>query len=171
MLSAFYAEQIEGLLTYFTRQVGWDAASDLASQVFAAFVAWWPENSSHPEPVAALYCIAKRRLADYLRRHGRVLPLDMNALEQALGDGVLDDGYTVAGLRTDLKQALAELPERSRAALALRYVVQLSVPECAEVLKLGTDNTKKILKNALAALRTSPYMTSYGPGTGTGEVQ
>ncbi|MGW2725513.1 RNA polymerase sigma factor [Streptomyces sp. NPDC001492] len=156
MFTAFYETHIEGLLTYLARKAGLDATGDLASQVVEQFLLWWPENPAHPAPVAALYRIAQCRLADHLRRRGRTLTLDARDLEQVPSSDAPRELFSVVDLRVDLERALAELTEDERQALLLRYVADLPVKECAEVLLLGIDNLKKILKKALRTLRQSP---------------
>lgn len=171
VLGAFYSAHVEGLLTYLTRKGGPDAAEDLANQVFEQFLLWWPDHPLHPSPVAALYRIAQCRLADHLRRLGRTLTLETRDLERALGDDGMCDEFAAVDLRMDLVWALAELTERERQALLLRHVAQLPVIECAEVLDLGIDNLKKILKKALATLRQSPRMDAYDTTERTWEEQ
>lgn len=170
-LGTFYAEHIEALQTYLARKAGRDAAGELGSQVFEQFLVWWPNNPSHPAPVAALYRIAQRRLVDHLRRHGRTMALDVPDLEQILARSKAEDCVAVVDLRVDLARALAELTGRQQEALQLRYVAELPVHTCAEVLGLGIDNMKKILKNALRTLRQSPRMAAYDNTTRAQEVQ
>ncbi|MFE7244404.1 sigma-70 family RNA polymerase sigma factor [Streptomyces sp. NPDC057580] len=62
---------------------------------------------------------------------------------------------------THLGAALARLDEREQQALMLRYGADLPVKECAEVLGVGIDNMKKILKAALRKLRQSLRMDGY----------
>jgi RNA polymerase sigma-70 factor (ECF subfamily) len=170
-LGAFYTEHIEALQTYLARKAGRDAAGELASQVFEQFLVWWPNNPSHAAPVAALYRIAQRRLVDHLRRHGRTMALDVPDLEQILARSKAEDSVAAVDLRVDLARALAELTGRQQEALQLRYVAELPVHTCAEVLGLGIDNMKKILKNALRTLRQSPRMAAYDNATWAREVQ
>ncbi|MDH6222788.1 RNA polymerase sigma factor (sigma-70 family) [Streptomyces pseudovenezuelae] len=170
-LGAFYAEHIGGLQTYLTRKTGPDTARELASQVFEQFLVWWPDNPSHPAPVAALYRIAQCRLVDHLRRQGRAMALDVPDLEQILALSGVEDDVAAVDLHVDLERALAELTRRQQEALQLRYVAELPVGTCAEVLGLGIDNMKKILKNVLRTLRDSPRMAAYDNTTRAREVQ
>lgn len=170
MLRAFYTEHIEDVQTYLTRQVGPDAG-ELASKAFVQFFVWWPCNPTHPNPEAALYRIVQCRLRDHLRRTRREMVLDAPELERVLARSERENGFAAVDLHVDLKQALAELTSRQQEALHLRYVADLPVATCAEVLGLKIDNMKKILKNALSALRQSPLMAAYDNTTRTREVQ
>ncbi|MGW6919485.1 SigE family RNA polymerase sigma factor [Kitasatospora sp. NPDC054939] len=53
----------------------------------------------------------------------------------------------------DLRQALAELPPRQRAAVVLRYYCDLSVEQTAEAMDCSTGNVKSQSSRGLAALR------------------
>jgi RNA polymerase sigma-70 factor (ECF subfamily) len=161
MLAGFYETQVEKLFRFLARKVSQDDGREIADQVFEEFFAWWPENPAHPKPVATLYRIARCRLNDYLRRHGRVETLEADDLTHAVADGAHHDELAEVVRRVDLAAALQELTERERQALGLRYVADLPVKDCAEVLEVGIDNMKKILKTALCKLRQSSRMESY----------
>ena len=51
-----------------------------------------------------------------------------------------------------LLEALAELPERDRAVLSLRYGGELSAPEVAQALGLSAANVRKICERRRAEL-------------------
>ena len=55
----------------------------------------------------------------------------------------------------DDEEALATLSERQRAAVALYYVLDLSVEDCAAALKCKEGTVKSLLFNARARLRES----------------
>ena len=57
--------------------------------------------------------------------------------------------------RADLRGRLAELPERLRQALVLRYFEGLSEPEMADALGVARGTVKSRLHHAVAALRRS----------------
>lgn len=57
--------------------------------------------------------------------------------------------------RVDLRGRLAELPERLRQALLLRYYDGMSEPEIAETLGIARGTVKSRLHAAVAALRRS----------------
>ena len=55
-------------------------------------------------------------------------------------------------LRRALLAALAELPERERRAVSLRYGAELPAAEVAELLGLSEANVRKICERARARL-------------------
>ncbi|MYT03120.1 sigma-70 family RNA polymerase sigma factor [Streptomyces sp. SID5470] len=161
MLATFYETHADQLFRFLARKAGPDDGGELLSQVCEEFFAWWPEHPEHPKPVATLYRIGRCRLNDYLRRHGRVETLEAEDLAEAAADGSHHDDLADVVRRVDLAAALQDLTERERQALGLRYVADLPVKDCAEVMEVGIDNMKKILKTALSKLRRSPRMESY----------
>lgn len=160
MLAGFYETNVEKLFRFLARRAGRDDGAEILSQVFEEFFAWWPEHPAHPNPLAMLYRITRCRLNDHLRRVGRVETLDADDLAAA-ADGAHHDELADVVRRADLRVALRALTERERQALGLRYVADLPVKECAEVMEVGIDNMKKILKTALNKLRDSPRMEGY----------
>ena len=161
MLATFYETHADQLFRFLARKAGPDDGGELLSQVCEEFFAWWPEHPEHPKPGATLYRIGRCRLNDYLRRHGRVETLEAEDLAEAAADGSHHDDLADVVRRVDLSAALQDLSERERQALGLRYVADLPVKDCAEVMEVGIDNMKKILKTALSKLRRSPRMESY----------
>jgi RNA polymerase sigma factor (sigma-70 family) len=162
MLAAFYEAHAEKLFKFVARKVGPDDGGELFSQVLEEFFVWWPANPEHPKPVATLYQIARCRLSDYFRHNDRkVLTVEAEDLVEAAASGSYRDELADIVPRADLGTALAGLTERERQALAVRYLADQPVKECAEVLETGIDNTKKILKTALKKLRKSPCMDGY----------
>ncbi|MFJ9565952.1 RNA polymerase sigma factor [Streptomyces fuscichromogenes] len=159
-MAAFYETNVDQVFRYLARVTGRDDGKQLLSQVFLEFFAWWPDHPEHAKPVATLYRIARCRLIDYLRRRGRATDL-LLADDLASADSSHRDDLGDIVRRIDLSAALRELTERERQALGLRYVADLPVKECAEVLEVGIDNMKKILKTALKKLRQSPRMEGY----------
>ncbi|MFE4758255.1 RNA polymerase sigma factor [Streptomyces mirabilis] len=161
MLATFYETHEDGVFRFLARKAGPDDGGEIVSQAFEEFFAWWPEHPAHPKPVATLYRIARCRLNDHLRRLGRVEALEADDLAEAAAGVAHHDELADIVRRIDLGIALRELTERERQALGLRYVADLPVKDCAEVLEVGIDNMKKILKTALDKLRQSPRMEGY----------
>ena len=61
----------------------------------------------------------------------------------------------------DLLRAINRLPYEQRLALALRYYLDLSFDELAQVLKISTAAAKSRTYRALEQLRLSPEVNSY----------
>ncbi|MFF3359385.1 RNA polymerase sigma factor [Streptomyces sp. NPDC002917] len=161
MLTAFYEAHVDGVLTFLARKVGRNDGGEILSQVFEEFFSWWPKNPEHAKPVATLYQIARCRLNDHFRRSGRVLIIEADDLALAAVSGAHHGELAAVVQRVDLGAALTELTEREQQALTLRYVAELAVKDCAEVLEVGIDNMKKTLKMALQKLRHSPRLDGY----------
>ncbi|MFF7946629.1 sigma-70 family RNA polymerase sigma factor [Streptomyces griseorubiginosus] len=102
-----------------------------------------------------------RRAGRRTPRRGRVLTVEADDLAKAASSAAHRDDLADVVRRVDLGTALAELTERQRQALTLRYVADLPVKDCAEVMETGIDNMKKILRTALQKLRESPRMDGY----------
>lgn len=98
------------------------------------------------EPISWLIGIARRCIAEALdQRH---LPLE-DAPEQATPDDLADD----SARRLTMRAAIAELPERDRDLLALRYGADLSARQIANLYELRTNAVEVALHRALARLR------------------
>ncbi|MET8816433.1 sigma-70 family RNA polymerase sigma factor [Streptomyces sp. NPDC004549] len=161
-MEKFYNLHEEKLLRYLTRHLGTDDGSEVFSQVFEEFFAWWPAHPEHANPVAVLYRTARCRVTDHLRR-ARPQPTEDEALAEALARALSGGHGELAHVveRMDIRSALADLSGREQQALVLRYELDLPVKECAEILGVRMDNMKKILKVALHKLRRSPRMDGY----------
>jgi RNA polymerase sigma-70 factor (ECF subfamily) len=105
-----------------------------------------PERGS---PAAWLVGIARRVIDDARGRRG--LEALQAFVEAADAPGA--DLAELAGLRLDLAHALAQLSERDRELLALRYGGDLKAREIADLLSLTTSAVEVALHRALARLR------------------
>lgn len=96
-----------------------------------------------------LLAIARNALTDHQRRGSKIIwePLDERLLPRTAGP----EDALVAG--ADLRDALADLPERDREVLALRYGGEMTGAEIAELLDLGVANVHQILSRSLRKLR------------------
>jgi RNA polymerase sigma-70 factor (ECF subfamily) len=80
-----------------------------------------------------------RRLRRFVRLDGRLADTASN--ERALGE------------RAEIGEALRKLPARTRAAVVLHYLADLSVRETATALDVSENTVKTQLKHGLARLR------------------
>jgi RNA polymerase sigma-70 factor (ECF subfamily) len=90
--------------------------------------------------------VARDRFRRVRARGGLHAPLPAN---EAAGGA--PEGRSIA--RVDLRGRLAELPERLRQALLLRYYEGMSEPEIADALGIARGTVKSRLHAAVAALR------------------
>lgn len=126
------------------------AAEDLTQATFERALRSWPRYDPRRAPVATwLLTIAANLLVDHHRRerHRRHEPLDELALPSVEGP----EGRYAGS--PELLAALAQLGEREREVLALRYGGDLSGPEVARVLGLTVTNVQQISSRALRRLR------------------
>ncbi len=70
-----------------------------------------------------------------------------------------DEGARV-DVRRDVAAALSTLPKGQRAVVVLRYFEDLSEAQTAQLLGCSVGTVKSQAHRALAALRSSPYLTS-----------
>lgn len=127
-----------------------DVAEDLTQTTFErALRAWSRFDPNRGSERTWLVAIARNTLIDHLRRAARapVGPLDEQSLSEA---SLADEDRSESPELTD---ALAQLPERERELLALRYGGDLSSPEIAKLVGLSLANVQQINSRALRKLR------------------
>lgn len=140
---------IPEVYAYLARRCGQRTlAEDLTSDVVLAAVDHL--NAGHVDAVEVGYLIgiARHKLVDQWRRDER----EQRKLQAVAGErpveptsGVLEPGRTAA--------VLAELNAMQRAALTLRYVDDLSVPDVARLLGRSVHATETLLVRAKRAFR------------------
>ena len=151
-LLALYDEALPAVYGYFIRRCGdRGVAEDLTSETFLTAMDAARRDSPPPMTVAWLIGVARHELADhYRRRHDRFttpvaeLPEPVDPIDQ--WDAELD--------RIVAESVLARLPEHHREVLALRYLDDRSVPECAELIGRTVHATEALLVRARRAFRS-----------------
>jgi RNA polymerase sigma-70 factor (ECF subfamily) len=161
-LLELYDEALPDVYGYFVRRCpDRHTAEDLTSETFLAAmdaVRRWSERSdggntgaSSPLTLPWLIGVARHKLADhYRRRHDRFsvpvaeLPEPVEPADQ--WDAELD--------RIVAESVLARLGEQHRTVLALRYLDDCSVPECAELIGRTVHATEALLVRARRAFRS-----------------
>ena len=153
-LLALYDEALPQVYGYLISRCGQrQTAEDLTAETFLAAV----ETLERPEPpelsTAWLVGVARHKLVDHWRRRERE-----------------DRGLTVLGGRAEpggddpwevrldallTREVLAELGATHRAALILRHMDGLAVPDVAAVLGRGVAATEALLSRARTAFRTA----------------
>ncbi|MQA87811.1 MAG: sigma-70 family RNA polymerase sigma factor, partial [Streptosporangiales bacterium] len=127
-------------------------AEDLTAETFLAAVAAVRGRTAPPLSTAWVVGIARHKLVDHWRRAER----EERSLRLVHNGGVEHDEPWEArldGLR--IRQVLDELGPHHRAALTLRYLDGLSVPEVAEHLGRTVHATEALLVRARAAFRSA----------------
>ena len=150
-MAAIYHRSLPHVYGYLLSRCGnASLAEDLAAETFMAAVA----AAGQPDPpeltVAWLVGVARHKLADHWRRSVRE---ERTQAVAATPDDALEDPWD-EWLDTEAAYAaLRCLPAPQRAALTLRYLDGLGVPEVAEHLGRSVHATETLLVRSRAALR------------------
>lgn len=150
---AFYAEALPRVFAYFLYRTGADqqVAEDLTQETFMAAVKDMRAGRAVDSPVAWVLGIARHKLMDHYRareRHERRLAAMRSSLED--GGPLTWDGDAS---RERAIAALDAVAGPQRAALVLRYLDGLSVPETANALGRSVHATESLLARGRASFR------------------
>src|SRR5512132_1563637 len=126
----------------------WHQAEELAQEAMARTWAAWPRVRGYDRPAAFARKVLVNRHRSLLRRavvEARDLvarpPEDRHQPDFGGGDDLV------------LWQALQRLPSRQRAAIVLRYYLDLPEAEVARLLKVPPGTVKSLVHRGLARLR------------------
>jgi len=139
---------VYGFLAYRLRDR--EAAEDLTQATFErALRAWSRFDPSRASESTWLIAIARNLLIDHHRRdHSNLLEeIDERVAPAVSGP---EQRFTTS---PELIEALAELSDRDREVVALRFGGDLTGPEIAAVLNLTLANVQQILSRSLRKLR------------------
>ena len=147
-LLALYDRALPQVYGYLMARCGDRAvAEDLTSETFLAVAAG---RKDMPLTVGWLIGIARHKLVDHWRWQARQERL-IQAVEGSFSDS--DDPWDVELDRLHAHVVLTRLAPQHRAALTLRYLDGLSVPESAAVLGRGVAATEALLVRARREFR------------------
>jgi len=152
VLLALYDRALPQVYGYLAARVRDTAvAEDLTAETFLAAVKAVRANTVNELTIAWLVTVARNKLVDHwhrLAREERTLQIanDPDA-------DVVDDGLDARFDRLHTRAVLAELGAHHRAALTLRYLDGLSVPEVADHLDRTVHATEALLVRARHAFR------------------
>ena len=147
----FYDDALPYVYGYFARRCGHAAlAQDLTADTFLAAVAATRRERTPPMSVPWVLGVARHKLVDHWRREGRE---ERNL--RVLADSVptTADPWDAELDAVRARQTLDLLASQHRAALTLRYLDDLPVPEVASLLGRTVDATEALLVRARAAFR------------------
>ncbi|MGW3075684.1 SigE family RNA polymerase sigma factor [Kitasatospora sp. NPDC001132] len=136
-------------------------AEDVVQATFAKVFRNWSRISRLDEPDAYVHrALVNNNLSRHRRRRVRQLlvPVLPDRASTA-GSG----GHREVEERSVLLQALAELPQRQRAVVVLRYWEDMSERQVADVLGCSPGNVKSQASRGLAKLRAHPALAPYAP--------
>jgi RNA polymerase sigma factor (sigma-70 family) len=133
------------------RVVGTTAeAEELAAEAFTRAYDRWPSLHRHPAPRAWILRVTINLALDSLRKRrpeDEVIDLREGNLD------LTDPDKDVAIMRLALGAALRALPDKQRAAIALRYLAGCDEEETAAALGISPGTVKTHLKRGLERLR------------------
>lgn len=156
-LRRVYRAHVDAVFAFFAYSVSQPAAEDLTSSTFERVIrAWGRYDPSRASERTWIFSIARNLLTDHFRReHHRAAIstderpelLDLAGVGELLLERVLSDEAVRAWL--------APLSEREREVVVLRYALEFSGTEVAEVTGLTSANVHQIASRALRRLRES----------------
>ena len=127
----------------------WHAAEDLVQTAFGQLYRAWRRVKRLEYPDAyAKQVLYRCHLSARRKKRFATVPIDSVPEPATSGDG-LGDGSTGV-----LLEALAGLPDRSRAVVVLRFWEDYSVAQTADALGISEGTVKSQSSRALAMLRT-----------------
>lgn len=138
--------RLVGLLSLVTGDA--DAAEDLAQETLARLCRDWHKVRAYEIPSAWTYRVAINLAMSHGRRRAvrrRAMP-SLRATSRDETEAAVDDGVVV-------RAAVAALPPRQRAVLALRYFADLSVNETAAIMGCPQGTVKRLTAEAIRDLR------------------
>jgi RNA polymerase sigma-70 factor (ECF subfamily) len=151
---SLYERALPEVYGYLLKRVGGDrpVAEDLTSETFLAAVSALRQGDIVHIGVPWLIGTARHKLADHWRRTART-----DRLRSALEDEHVEaeDPWDVTLDRVRADGVLSSLGPHHRAALTLRYLDGLGVPEVAGLLGRTVHATEALLVRARNAFRTA----------------
>jgi RNA polymerase sigma-70 factor (ECF subfamily) len=152
VLLALYDDALPVVYGYFIRRCGErGTAEDLTSETFLAAVDAARKNTPPPISVPWLLGVARHKLADHYRRRHDRFSVPVAELPEVVD---ATDDWDAALDRIVAETVLARLPEQHRTVLALRYMDDCSVPECAQLIGRTVHATEALLVRARRAFRS-----------------
>jgi RNA polymerase sigma-70 factor, ECF subfamily len=130
-------------------------AEDLAQQVFINALEALPSYERRRQPFRAwLFTIARNRLLDHLRTHRRVEPEDPDTIDRRRGAYSEEASARALQWMSDSEVLLfvERLPPAQRQVLVLRYMMDFTTAEIAEILDRTPEAIRQIQHRALGYL-------------------
>jgi RNA polymerase sigma-70 factor (ECF subfamily) len=151
-LLRLYDRALPQVYGYLRARVAADTlAEDLTAETFLAAVQATQQGAVAQMTIGWLITVARNKLVDHWRRKAR----EERSLRLAgdAEDAIVGDGFDEHFERLRAREVLAQLGPHHRAALTLRYLDGLSVPEVAGHLDRTVHATEALLVRARNAFR------------------
>ena len=134
-------------------------AEDIASQVFEIAYARADRFDYRGVPIEGwLIGIARNLVRDHIKKHAR------RGFEEELVDTIAPpspDEAPRVDLNLDIAQAMKALTEDQQTVISLRFLLDRSVTETADLMARSEDAVKNLQRRALAALQRALAGTAY----------
>ena len=151
-LLALYDDALPAVYGYFVRRCpDRGTAEDLTSETFLAAMDAARKDIPPPITMPWLIGVARHKLADNYRRRSDRFSIPVADLPEPAQPA---DDWDAELDRIVAESVLAKLPEQHRTVLALRYMDDRSVPECAELIGRTVHATEALLVRARRAFRS-----------------
>jgi RNA polymerase sigma-70 factor (ECF subfamily) len=150
-LLTLYDEALPVVYGYFIRRCGdRGTAEDLTSETFLAGMDAARKDPPPPITIPWLVGVARHKLADHYRRRHDRFTTPVAELPEPIA---AEDNWDAELDRIVADSVLARLSEPHRLVLALRYLDDRSVPECAELIGRTVHATEALLVRARRAFK------------------
>ena len=147
-----YDRALPQVFGYLRTRVGTEAtAEDITAETLLAAVQAIERQTVPDLTVAWLIGVARHKLVDHWRRESR----EARNLRALPDESVVEDDLEERFERARAHEVLEELGAHHRAALTLRYLDDLSVPEVAQHLERTVHATEALLVRARNAFRVA----------------
>jgi RNA polymerase sigma factor (sigma-70 family) len=156
-LRSFCRDEYPRLTRFLDVYCGGDlaVAEELAQETLARVWKNWRKVSHFQNPSAWAHRVAVNLANSHLRRR---------AAERRARDRASREAAPRSNDRSDaiaLREAVASLPTRMRAVLMLRYYLDLSYPQIADLLQVPESTARSLVHRALKRLRQEPAVQSF----------
>jgi RNA polymerase sigma-70 factor (ECF subfamily) len=154
-LRRLYVEHVGAVYGFLAYAVGRQVAEDLTATTFERAIRHWERyDAARASERTWLLTIARNALTDHFRRQSHRTAQSLEASPLLL-DTLADSDDPLARALADhaFTTLLADLPEREREILALRYGGDLSAREIADLMDLSEANVHQIVSRTLKKLR------------------
>jgi RNA polymerase sigma factor (sigma-70 family) len=156
---AFLDEHLEAVRAFLRGMVGPSDADDCLQDTFLAALRAYPRAEA-TNLRAWIFTIARRKAIDHhrVRSRGARPVADAGELidrRDEAGDRTLDAALGMSPRHSAIWAAVADLPQGQRAAVVLRFAVDLRYREVAEALGTSEEAARRSVHEALKKLRAS----------------
>ncbi len=148
-VAALYREHALGLTRLaYVFQGNRAAAEDIVQEAFYGLYRRWDHLSNRDKALAYLRSSVLNGCRNAVRRSGRSprTVIHMPPAESA------ESAAMIGELRREVIAGLRRLPARQREALVLRFYLDLSDPEIAEVMRISVNTVRSTVRHGIGAL-------------------